>query len=287
MKIRSFFSTIVFLLIFVPQVAFAAWWNPLTWSVFSWIKIYPPQEQKISTTTSATTTKKAETKVAPESSSQNKPIPVKVAPVQTGTLCNGVYYSDCPTGNLLVCPTNGDKASCQPLPNTVPAQTYTAPQKTQQDTQTKQNAIDQNLRYQQQLQIVENKIKALQPAFDQYMSVCPKPVVGGSEAIVCQAAFGKATAVGEYQNAIMNNFLTPVSDISIDYENKLDAISEQIYELKINYHQQVSSVSGGGVPIGNVNGRINQLTEQVNSQITALNQQWQFLLTDYHLKLLQ
>src|SRR3989338_187916 len=61
----------------IPQVAFAAWWNPLSWSVW---KIFRPtpkvQQVQIATTTpvatTVTTTKKTETSVKQDAPKDNK-----------------------------------------------------------------------------------------------------------------------------------------------------------------------------------------------------------------------
>ncbi len=135
---KKSFPKIVFIvalaLFIIPQVTFAAWWNPLSWGIFSSIFQTNPKVEIINTTsqnqtlTDTSTTTKAEV-TAPTSSVSKTPIksspkvsaPVTIpsvsvqAPQQpkpTGTLCNGTYWNSCPTGQNLVCPTTGD-AYCQ------------------------------------------------------------------------------------------------------------------------------------------------------------------------------
>lgn len=64
MNTKTFFVGIICTMLIVPQIAFAAWWNPLSWSVWSIFKTTKVQKIEIATTTSithtATTTKKAD-----------------------------------------------------------------------------------------------------------------------------------------------------------------------------------------------------------------------------------
>ena len=131
-SLPALFSTGLFLLFFVPQVAFAAWWNPFTWDFSSWFKKPPAQEQSIASSTSvvaktaqtvSATIVKATVKTTTQNTSTQKTSPTNTPVVPAGTLCNGTYYSDCPAGQELICPTDGEKASCQPLPNVVPTDT--------------------------------------------------------------------------------------------------------------------------------------------------------------------
>src|SRR5258708_474035 len=114
-KSRSTFLGSSLLLVFlVPQVVFAAWWNPLTWNVFSVIESWfvfenGPSQTNVATTTSqmpdavvsATTPAGAsppQNQTTHKLTATNFGVSSKAA-VQTGTLCNGVYYSDCPSGD--------------------------------------------------------------------------------------------------------------------------------------------------------------------------------------------
>lgn len=113
-----------------------------------------------STTTSTTPVNKPASKVAsnspkptvaPSTSSQvkqstqskvieksNQPIKVSTPIIQTqttGTLCNGTYWSQCPTGQKFICPQNGN-AYCQ-----LPQQPALQPQTTQQKQTTSRRPI--------------------------------------------------------------------------------------------------------------------------------------------------
>ena len=107
----------------------------------------PSQNTSNATTTTtaevqATTTADVEAKKVSEEEpnkqkSENASIPVKsstfhfettvapksATPPPNSTLCNGVYYSSCATGNDLVCPGDGGKAYCQSISQQAPQQT--------------------------------------------------------------------------------------------------------------------------------------------------------------------
>ena len=128
----------------IPHVALAAWWNPFSWGIFISNKVPKTQVQQVqgatttqatSTTTVTTTTPKVKVKsedkdilidalkkqVADLTQKVNQPKvekpkqPIVSAPPANSTLCNGVYYSSCAIGNGLVCPGGGGKAYCQPI----------------------------------------------------------------------------------------------------------------------------------------------------------------------------
>jgi hypothetical protein len=122
----------------IPQVTFAAWWNPLSWGIFSFMfqnseqtqmttEVTTPTDVAASSTTEMSST--TSTSAVSTNTVISKPIPPKVsapAPTKspsvkvqapqavqpTGTLCNGTYWNACPTGQNLICPQTGD-AYCQ------------------------------------------------------------------------------------------------------------------------------------------------------------------------------
>lgn len=55
-RIISITAPIFLCLLIVPQVAFAAWWNPFTWDVFLWFKQPQTHEQVVIPTTPTSTT---------------------------------------------------------------------------------------------------------------------------------------------------------------------------------------------------------------------------------------
>ena len=113
----------------IPQVTLAAWWNPASWSIFSFLFLNTPQTQTITTattssdqsllndatTTTLTASTSSVTAIATSTSPVDKPIKKSVSkttkpvtqvqtPLQVqpdGTLCNGAYYSECSTGQKL------------------------------------------------------------------------------------------------------------------------------------------------------------------------------------------
>lgn len=109
----------------VPQITFAIWWNPL-----SWIKSPKGEVKQEVSKTSTTTISKildnkssqpVKTSTTPEV--KNKKISKPSIPVTDillppkeilpkGTLCNGTYYADCPSGTTFICP-NGAVGYCQ------------------------------------------------------------------------------------------------------------------------------------------------------------------------------
>lgn len=112
---------VIAITLIVPQVAFASWWNPVSWSMFSYLfgntspQVLNPTATNTnlsSSSTSATTTKS--TTLNKQSKSTKEAIkPVKTEKEQPkGTLCNGVYWSACPVDQKFVCPKSGD-AICE------------------------------------------------------------------------------------------------------------------------------------------------------------------------------
>lgn len=131
---KKYFS--VFLLVlFIPSLAAASWWNPFTW--FS-IKTSPRADSSLqkpaiatSTATASPSAKALPKKTIPSTTSPNvvrqvitpvvpPTVPSVAAPLPNTTLCNGTYYTACSLGQSFVCPPSGG-AYCQ-----VPQQ-YTPP----------------------------------------------------------------------------------------------------------------------------------------------------------------
>ena len=136
---QKIFTVIVLGMLIIPQVTFAAWWNPTSWSIFSFLFHPQPQVETIipatSSTNMATDVSSSSTAVSNATTTATTTeisipivtVPVKktvkktapVPPVQTpqqvqpsGTLCNGTYWKECPAGQNLICPSNGN-AYCQ------------------------------------------------------------------------------------------------------------------------------------------------------------------------------
>lgn len=123
-----------------PSIALAAWWNPMSWGIFSFIFHTQPQVETTIMATSSnetgadispnTTVSDSSTTISTEESSSPVVTPVtkiikKVSPTppvtvqtqspqqQIGTLCNGTYWKECPVGQNFICPSTGN-AYCQP-----------------------------------------------------------------------------------------------------------------------------------------------------------------------------
>lgn len=112
------------LILLTPSIALAAWWNPLSWFVPKVVS------QIVATSSVATTSVKIIATTTPKIV-QKKIIPASIVPVtqtpvaKTPTVtpspntlvCNGSYWTACPTGQDFVCPTTGN-AYCQiPAPS--------------------------------------------------------------------------------------------------------------------------------------------------------------------------
>ena len=100
---RKSLYTAIFLVTILPQIAFASWWNPFSWGIFQ--SVFHSKKETIVIAPEVSSTKSTEVPfqaMASSSSSSTAPI-VEESAV---TLCNGQYYQKCPSGQLLVCPTD-------------------------------------------------------------------------------------------------------------------------------------------------------------------------------------
>ena len=127
---------IFLLVLIVPQVAFASWWNPFSWNIFTFSAPHAQTQNDVSGTTtpiinedSRSTTTSVEIPTTKPKVQQNEhqvvipptsratiiPATTITADIKTPhntTLCNGKNYSSCPVGQTLVCPSNGSNAVC-------------------------------------------------------------------------------------------------------------------------------------------------------------------------------
>jgi len=112
---KKLLSILTFLILVIPSTAFASWWNPFSWSIFSSVfhskeqtqvvVITPPQQESAKATSIEATS-------TPNSTS---------TPLMTESemvLCNGQYYKKCETGQLLVCPTDTKVEAYCSIPKT-------------------------------------------------------------------------------------------------------------------------------------------------------------------------
>jgi hypothetical protein len=234
----------------------------------------------------------------------NTPAVVQDIQPPNTTLCNGKYWSNCPVGQDFTCPVTGS-AYCQPSRQQQQAQYQqqqtqdTAAQQQQQLTEFQQAQAAQQARlqgqaaeqaqinYQAQYQVVQAKIRPLQ---DQY-NVLEAIFLGqgcsglsgamGEAGIKCLLAANQAGDVSEYENAIRNNFITPVTNLSIVYENKLDDLFQQIFQVKMDYHQQLSNIHGRGSTVTQAQAEEQYALAAANAKINALNQQIQQVRFSY------
>ncbi len=131
------YYTLLLLILFIPSLVFASWWNPFTWfSAKTSVPSYSAPQRVVATSTTITLSyrkilpKKSVPKViSPNVLNQTVTpppthpvvVPPVSAPPSNSILCNGTYYTACLPGQGFVCPQSGT-AYCQ-----VPQQ-YTPPQ---------------------------------------------------------------------------------------------------------------------------------------------------------------
>ena len=132
----------------VPQVAFAAWWNPLSWSVWNIFKPTPKVQQvQIATTTpttpTATTTRKAETNTKQDTPKDNKDSLISSLKKQVADLTQKVSQPkvETPKTSVITLPSgavvemDGNGNIIRTI-TAAPQQTYTAPAPTTQNQPT-------------------------------------------------------------------------------------------------------------------------------------------------------
>ncbi|GEM_PF-6357163 len=154
-NIKREFLIILVICFTIPSVAFASWWNPFTWKIFSLplqVKYEKSIVSPINTVSSSNTileqsktnnesveikklkkevenlknipTKAAKIKSEPTGTSQNnylspmQPLPKPTASIvpSNTTFCNGANWNKCPDGQDFVCPAIGN-AYCQYPPS--------------------------------------------------------------------------------------------------------------------------------------------------------------------------
>ena len=189
----------------------------------------------------------------------------------SGTLCNGTCYSSCPAGQDFVCPQNGG-ATCQ---------FSQQQQQAQYQQQAQATASQAQARYQAQYQAVQGKIKPLQDQYNALDAIFSSQACSGlsgaegEQGTKCLLASQQAGDVAGYESAIQGDFLTPVTDMSIIYENKLDALQQQIFQVKMDYHQQIANIADSGTNMSQAQGEERNALAAANIKIDALNQQIQ------------
>jgi hypothetical protein len=139
--------------------------------------------------------------------------------------------------------------------------------------------------YNTQYVAVQAKIYPLNDQLKEVKASCPNSNLGatGEQGIICMKSFGQAAAIAEYISAIQNDLLTPVTDTSVVYENKLDDLHNQVFQVKIAYHQQIASISGNGGFEAQVEAEGQNALVAANAKIDALNQQIQATFQEYKL----
>ena len=199
--------------------------------------------------------------------------------VPASNVCSGVYYRSCPTGENLVC--SNATAYCES-----PTQQQLGAQNAQLQAQS--DAANQaQARYQTQLQAVQAIIQPLKSQEDtlqaEYSGGNCLNFQQGAAQVKCTLLANQSDDIAQYENAILGDLLTPVTDLSIEYENKIDDIDSQIFQLKMTYHQQVAAIWTSGIALQAGEGQIQILTNTNNAKITTLNDQRNLLLQQFKL----
>lgn len=121
---RNIWILIILIAIAVPNITFASWWNPTTWSIFSFLF-------------NSTSDIQERTSTSTNSSIDNS---------QNLLLCNGQNYTKCPTGQTFTCPKIGDAYCTVPkIPETksaIETSVHTTPTQTNNKDEQDKTAIE-------------------------------------------------------------------------------------------------------------------------------------------------
>lgn len=112
---RKYLYIAVFLVATTPSIAFASWWNPFSWGIFS--SLFHPKEQAQIVVENVSHEELPKATTTEATSTQNS----TSSPLITDsdmTLCNGQYYKKCEVGQLLVCPTDAKVEAYCSIPKT-------------------------------------------------------------------------------------------------------------------------------------------------------------------------
>jgi IPT/TIG domain len=139
--------------------------------------------------------------------------------------------------------------------------------------------------YQAQYQVVQAKLQPLQVQFNALQAIfsnndCSESEVGTKE-VDCLLAASQEGDVGEYESAIQTDFITPVTTASVAYENTLDNLYQQIFQIRMAYHQQVAGISNSPIGLSEEQGEEQNALTVANAKITAIDQQIQIARLDY------
>lgn len=145
--------------------------------------------------------------------------------------------------------------------------------------------------YNSQYQVVQAKIYPLQSQYNSLWAIASSQACSGfsqgQQQIQCTLAASQAADVSEYIAAILKDFLTPVSDLSVSYESQLDDLNGQIFQIKMDYHQQVANISSAPIALEFKQGQIQKATDEANAKIQAIQLQEQQFTLDYQVALNQ
>lgn len=145
--------------------------------------------------------------------------------------------------------------------------------------------VEAQARYDAQYQIVQAKVRSLQSQLDELLAVSSSPTCSqftqGATQQDCLRAAQQAAAISSYQASLLATFraLTPVTDISVAYENQIDGLQQQIFQIKMSYYEQVSLIRG--VDLQFAQGEQQNLLAAANAKIASLQQQIQTAFLRY------
>jgi len=249
-----------------------------------------PQPQKLTKTTTPVVAPALSQPLSQPTPTQQNQTAQPAQTQQPAIVCNNVSGGSLPAGWYSDGQGNCSPTSRQQQAAAVAAQQQAAQAAQQAQQQAAQQAAQavaqaQTAMYQTQYQAVQTKI---QPLKDQYNALqttsssqnCLSNYLGDA-GIQCLLNASQAADVGEYENAILADFFTPVTTTSIAYENKLDNLFQQIFQIKMDYAQQIANISGSAGDMSRMTGEEQNATAAANAKITAINQQIQTVRLDY------
>ncbi len=215
-----------------------------------------------------------------------QPTPTQIQ--QPAIVCNNISGGKLPAGWY-----SDGQGNCSPTSPAQQASNLAAEQQAAQAAQEAQQAAQQQASqqaaqsaaqaetamYQTQYQAVQAEIQPLQAQASSINAYLVNTCSGssaafGAEGEECALYSNQGLYVSQYEDAILADFIKPVTTLSITCENNMDNLNEQIFQIKMNYAQQ--AYDSDGAHGAAMNEAIQQaLLTAANSQITAINQQIQ------------
>ena len=287
---KKYIVSMFILTLVIPSIAFASWWNPFSWN---WKALFnsPVKNETqvispvISPVVNTETTNNTKT-ISPTIKDTPKSIPA----VDNSATLKSEVQAKIDAGlkakaelDALVAKQKADEQARIDAEQKLKAEQDAL--LTKQNEEVLAKAEEAQKKYQNQYNKVQTKMDDLQEQYDKLMeqslgTSCAGQYQGLTGAN-CLAYSQQAGAVMEYKSAIFSNFITPVTDTTIEYENKLDDLNQKVFQLKMDYYKSVANMAGSPMTTNTYNGRVAQLLTASNAKIDALNQEIQFTWSNY------